>query len=161
MALFVVVGTFDPPTLGHVALVEAARAMGERVVVFVAYNAAKHPLFDARSRCELMRASLSHLDGVDVEIVTGLVAARARDLGAHALVKGVRDATDVSYEIAQADINRDIAHIETILLPAPPHLRAVSSSLVKELARLGADVSPYVPDPVARALADCCQGEQS
>ena len=126
----------------------------DRVVVGVAHNAAKRGrhLFDLDERLELARACLAHLSGVDVDVVPGLLADYCRERGAEAIVKGLRNGTDLDAEVPMALLNRDLGGPETVFLAAAgPHAH-VSSSLVKDVAGHGGDVSGLVPDVVLAAL---------
>ncbi len=148
-------GTFDPLTLGHVDVVTRACTIFDRVVLGVAHNAAKagQHLFDLDTRLALARTSLAHLHGVRVEVVPGLLADFCRDHGASAIVKGLRSGTDLDAEVPMALLNRDLGGPETVFLVAAPAHAHVSSSLVKDVARHGGDVSALVPAPVHAALA--------
>ncbi|MBD3690208.1 pantetheine-phosphate adenylyltransferase [Nanchangia anserum] len=145
-------GSFDPPTLGHCAVIERCLAFADRVVVAVATNAGKTPLFSASERVDLLRASLTEHPRVEIVAWSGLVADLARREGAQ-IVKGVRGALDAENEITQARLNADLGGVETLLLPAQPQWAHVSSSAVREIARCGGDVRPFVSVAVAQALA--------
>ena len=154
MTLAVYPGTFDPITLGHVDVVTRARTVFDRVVVGVAHNAAKRGrhLFDLDERLELARASLAHLSGVEVDVVPGLLADYCRERGAGAIVKGLRGGTDLDAEVPMALLNRDLGGPETVFLAAAGAHARVSSSLVKDVAGHGGDVSGLVPAAVLAAL---------
>lgn len=141
-------------TWGHVDVVERASGLFDRVVVAVARNADKagRYLFDDAARAELAAASLAHLPGVEVALVPGLVADFCRKVGANAIVKGLRTGTDLDAELPMALVNRELSGVETVFLVAAPGRAHVSSSLAKDVARHGGDVSNLVPAPVARAL---------
>lgn len=146
-------GSFDPPTLGHLGVVERAAALVDRVVIAVATNTSKTPLFSVDERVRLWRESVEGLTGVEVVRCPGLVVDFAAHVGADVIVKGVRGAADVDSELAQADLNERLGGIPTVFIPPAAGMAGVSSSMIKEVARLGGDVSPFVPAPVARALA--------
>ena len=154
MTLAVYPGTFDPITLGHVDVVTRARTVFDRVVVGVAHNAAKRGrhLFGLDERLELARASLAHLSGVEVDVVPGLLADYCRERGAGAIVKGLRNGTDLDAEVPMALLNRDLGGPETVFLAAAGAHARVSSSLVKDVAGHGGDVSGLVPAAVLAAL---------
>ena len=158
MTLAVCPGSFDPATEGHLDLVERAAALFDEVVVAVASNAAKAALFSHDERVALLRAALAQRPGcarVRVEALPhGLLAEHAAGLGAVAVVKGVRTAADVEHETPMALVNRRLGGVDTVLLPADPRWAHVSSSLVKEVARLGGDVTGLVPDVVLQALRE-------
>ncbi|MDU0968618.1 MAG: pantetheine-phosphate adenylyltransferase [Actinomycetaceae bacterium] len=153
MTTVLIPGSFDPPTLGHVALVAQARRLADRVVVAVAQNTAKRGMFPPAQRVDLLRQALADFDGVEVCLCEGLVVDLARQVGADALVKGVRGAVDTDNEIAQATLNRRLGGIDTFLVPTLPEWAAVSSSAVREIAATGGDVTEFVPEAVAAALA--------
>lgn len=153
MLSVVVPGSFDPPTLGHAALIRRCAAFADRVIVAVAMNAAKRTWFSASQRVDLMRATLGDLDAVDVLAWQGLIVDLARREGAAAIVKGVRGASDADSEIAQAQLNARLGGIETLLLAPDPQWASVSSSAVREIVACGGDVRPFVSEAVACALA--------
>lgn len=144
-------GSFDPPTLGHTDVLGRALALFDRVVVAVVANPSKEPLLSLDERAELFDRLF---DGrLEVVGFDGLLVDLAADLGADVLVKGLREVGDWDYEVQMAHMNRHLSGIETVFLPTAAEYRFVSSSLVKEVWRLGGDVSGLVPDPVAAALA--------
>lgn len=154
MSLAVYPGTFDPITLGHVDVVRRALGVFDRVVVGVAHNALKEGRhrFDAPTRVSLARGALEGMDGVEVDVVPGLLADYCRSRGATAIVKGLRSGTDLDAEAPMALLNRDLGGAETVFLVASPQWAHVSSSLVKDVFRHGGDVSRLVPGPVLAAL---------
>lgn len=145
-------GSFDPITLGHVDVVRRARAMFDEVIVAVAHNAGKRYLFDEQQRVDLARAAVAGIDGVRVALVEGLLADFCTDVGASAIVKGLRGAADYDAEQAMALMNRHLAAVETIFVMGDPTLGHVASSLVKDVARHGGRVDDLVPAGVAAAL---------
>ncbi|MDO4792110.1 MAG: pantetheine-phosphate adenylyltransferase [Buchananella hordeovulneris] len=151
MRIAVFPGSFDPVTLGHLDVIARASALFDHLVVAVAVNSAKRPLFIAEERVELLRASIEQ-SNVSVEAVEGLVAPYALSLGAVALVKGVRDAADAQGEVSLALINRHLG-IDTVLLPCGREFSHISSSFVREISRYGGDVGELVSPAVAQALA--------
>lgn len=154
MTLAVYPGSFDPITTGHLDVVARALTLFDRVVVGIAHNAAKsgHHLFDAETRLSLARQALAQLPGAEVDLVPGLLADYCRGRGATAIVKGLRNGTDLDVEVPMALLNRDLGGPETVFLAAAPAHAHVSSSLVKDVARHGGDVSALVPPVVAAAL---------
>jgi pantetheine-phosphate adenylyltransferase len=156
-SLAVVPGSFDPVTLGHLDVVErAARIFGE-VHVLVVHNPGKTALLPVAQRVSLIEQSLVQR-GIDTANITvtswsvGLLVDYCTEVGASVIVKGVRSQVDVAYETPMAIVNRGLAGVETIfMLPDPAHAH-VSSSLVRQVAGLGGDVSPYVPPVVADFL---------
>lgn len=156
MTLAVYPGTFDPITLGHVDVVRRALTVFEDVVLGVAQNAAKSGshLFPAEQRVALAREALADLPGARVDVVPGLLADYCREAGASAVVKGLRSGTDLDAEVPMALLNRDLGAPETVFLVAAPAHAHVSSSLVKDVARHGGDVSGLVPAGVLAALTE-------
>ncbi|MBT7803770.1 MAG: pantetheine-phosphate adenylyltransferase [Microbacteriaceae bacterium] len=153
----VVPGSFDPVTLGHLDVIERAAGLFDEVHVVVVHNPGKAALFPIAQRVTLLEQSLSQAKIAGNVVVTswsvGLLVDYCTDVGAKVLVKGVRSQVDVTYETPMAIVNRNLAGIETVfLLPDPAHAH-VSSSLVRQVASLGGDVSPYVPAAVADYLA--------
>jgi pantetheine-phosphate adenylyltransferase len=148
-------GSYDPVTSGHVDIVRRAASLFDDVVVAVLANPAKAGLFTLDERVALLRASLTGLPGVRVEPVGDrLLVEYAREIGASALVKGLRSGTDFAYELPMALMNRHLTGIETVFVPGDPAFEHVSSSLVKEVASYGGDVRGLVPDPVLPRLLE-------
>ena len=158
----VVPGSFDPVTLGHLDVIERAAGLFDELHVLVVHNPGKSALISLDDRAALIEAALderalgrgTRVDNVRVEKWRdGLLVDYCTSIGAKALVKGIRSQVDVAYETPMAIVNRDLAGVETVfLLPAPGHAH-VSSSLVRQVAGLGGDVSPYVPSAVVAYLA--------
>ena len=154
MRLAVYPGSFDPLTLGHVDIASRATTLFDVVVIGVAHNAAKagRHLLDVEERLALVRTSTSHLPGVEVDLVPGLLADYCRQRGASAIIKGLRNGSDLDAELPMALLNRDLGAPETVFLTASPAYAHISSSLVKDIAGYGRDVSALVPPAVARTL---------
>lgn len=147
-------GTFDPITYGHLDVITRAAQLMDEVVVGVAASPGKAPIFSLEERAELARVATAHLPNVRVEPFEGLLVDFARDLGAQVLVKGLRAITDFEYEFQMAALNYELeSAIETVFIMSPPQYMYLSSSIVRELARLGSPVDRFVPAPVAEALA--------
>jgi pantetheine-phosphate adenylyltransferase len=146
-------GSFDPPTLGHLDIIAAAADLFERVTVAVVINPAKSGLFSIDERLELLRAVTAPFDNVTVDSFDGLLVDYCRDRRIAAIVKGIRTAADVAYEQQMAQMNAHLTGVRTLFVPTAPEHAFVSSSLVKEVARLGGDVSGLLPPVVAAALA--------
>lgn len=152
----VVPGSFDPVTLGHLDVIDRAARIFDEVHVLVVHNPGKEALLPIAQRVSLLEASIREA-GMPGNIVVaswtvGLLVDYCTDVGATVLVKGIRSQVDVAYETPMAIMNRSLAGVETVfLLPNPAHAH-VSSSLVRQVASLGGDVSPYVPDAVAKFL---------
>jgi pantetheine-phosphate adenylyltransferase len=152
----VVPGSFDPVTLGHLDVISRAARLFDEVHVLVVHNPAKTALLPISQRVRLIEQAILD-EGVPGTIVVnswsvGLLVDYCTDVGARALVKGIRSQVDVAYETPMAIVNRNLAGVETVfLLPDPAHAH-VSSSLVRQVSSLGGDVSPYVPAVVADFL---------
>jgi pantetheine-phosphate adenylyltransferase len=146
-------GSFDPVTVGHVDVVRRASALFDEVVVAVMTNPAKQSTFSLEERLDLLRAALAGIDGVRVvDAGGGLLVDFCTRVGAGAVVKGLRSGTDVAYEMPMALMNRHLSGLETVFLPGDPTLEHISSSLVKEVAAHGGDVTGMVPDGVLAPL---------
>lgn len=146
-------GTFDPITNGHVDLVDRAAPLFERLLVGVAESPGKRPALPLALRVELARQALAHHDNVEVRGFDGLLAHFVRDLGAGVLLRGLRAVSDFEYEFQLASMNRHLVpEVETLFLTPAEEYGFISSSLVREISRLGGDVSAFVPPAVAQAL---------
>ena len=146
-------GTFDPVTLGHYDIIERAAAMFPALIVAVGVNAAKHPKFTVEERVALIQEVSKRLKNVTVVPFSGLVVDFARAHGVTVLVRGVRNVGDVDYERQMAVMNRDLyPALDTVFLAPSPKYEHLSSSLVKELANLGAPVKKLVPAAVVPHL---------
>lgn len=146
-------GSFDPPTRGHTDLVHRCLALADKVVVAVAKNASKQPLFSVEERMEMLRAVCGNQPHVTVEAFEGLLVDFARKKGATLIVRGLRAVSDFEYEFQMAMMNRHLLPgLETVFLVPPEDATYVSSSLVREVARYGGDVSTLVHPVVNAAL---------
>jgi len=150
-------GSFDPVTRGHIGVLLRAAKLFDEIHIAVVHNPSKSPMFSSAERIELWRASLTELGALrpGLEFVTvdgGLLVDYCREVGAGALLKGFRTAADIEYELPMAQVNRDLAGVETVFLPSEPGTGYVSSSLVKEVFGLGGDVSQYLTAAVLKAL---------
>lgn len=147
-------GSFDPPTLGHVDIVGRAAALFDDLTVAVLVNERKAGLFTVDERVEMLRDALQQLTNVRVESFAGLLVDFCTAQRITVVAKGLRSGADVDYELQMAQMNHRLAGVETVFLPTSPGLSFVASSLVKEVARFGGDVSGLVPSMVAERLAD-------
>src|ERR1043166_8265639 len=153
-------GTFDPVTRGHVSVVAQAARLFLHVRVLVADNPAKAPLFDVATRVALLREVLGKLPNVSVDSTAGYVVEYAREIGAAVLVRGIRGASDATWETELAQENRKLApDVQTVLLPAEPSLSAVSSSELKARARAGLALDEWCHPCVASALTSALRSE--
>ena len=153
-------GTFDPVTLGHTDIIRRACSLVDRLVIGVAINRDKGPMFTLEERVAMVEAECAPIcDKTGTEIIAhpfeNLLIDCAEDVGASIIIRGLRAVSDFEYEFQMVGMNRAMKdEIETVFLMADAHHQAIASRLVKEIARLGGDITPFVPAPVARALKD-------
>ena len=148
-------GTFDPITNGHVHVVERAARVFDRVIVGVAGSTHKTTLFDVETRVKLAEQSLAHLDNVEIRGFHTLLANFAQTVDARILLRGLRAVADYEYELQLANLNKQLApELESLFLTPVEHYSFISSTLVKEVARLNGQVEAFVPQIVASALRD-------
>ena len=146
-------GSFDPMTCGHLDVIERAAAVFDRVLVAVVVNPQKRePLFTLDEREAMIREAVVHLPNVEVTHFRGLLADFVRRVGATVIVKGLRVVSDFESEMSTALMNRSLSGVDTVFLPSDPRWSFVSSTLVKEVYNLGADVAEYVPPAVLRIM---------
>ena len=147
-------GSFDPLTFGHLDLIERASRLFDKVIVLVATNTAKQSLFIPNVRQQFVANAVQHFPNVSVEHLTDeLVMQYAKQVGATVLIRGVRNTVDFEYEYSIANANRQLnPQLETVLLYADERYRHLSSSLIKEIAKFGGDISQMVPPEVGQAL---------
>jgi len=148
-------GSFDPVTNGHLDIVERASRYFDRVIVAVIRNPQKtQALFTLEERKEMLSEVLGHLPNVEIDFFKGLLVDFARDKGADAIVKGLRAVTDFDYELQMAQMNHKLSGIDTFFMTTNPQWSFLSSSLVREVARFGGDVSSMVPEVVLGRLKE-------
>ncbi|MFZ4125538.1 MAG: pantetheine-phosphate adenylyltransferase [Rickettsiales bacterium] len=150
-------GTFDPITHGHMDIIRRALRVVDKLIIGVAQDSAKDPIFDMRQRADLIRYDLKGLGGdaarIEVKTFSGLLANFARDEQATLLIRGLRAVSDFEYEFQMASVNNKIApELETVFLTASDATHFISSRFVKQIARLGGDVSKFVSANVAETL---------
>ena len=145
-------GSFDPITHGHLDVINRAATLFGEVIVAVGRNSAKKYLFDTDERVELARAAVADIPGVQVEVLSGLLVDFCRERDAGYVVKGLRFASDFDFELQMAHINHSLTGLETVLLPASAQWGTLSSTMVREVATLGGDVSAFVPPLVAERI---------
>jgi pantetheine-phosphate adenylyltransferase len=147
-------GSFDPVTHGHLDVIDRARKLFDEVIVAVAHNDQKHPLFALEERLGLLKGALGKIKNVEVAPLDGLLVNFAIKRKATAVIRGLRAISDFEFEFQMALMNRKLeSNVETIFLMPKEEYTYLSSRIVKEIARLGGDVSGFVPAPVAKALA--------
>jgi pantetheine-phosphate adenylyltransferase len=148
-------GSFDPVTYGHLDIIERAARHFEGVIVAVIRNPQKsQSLFSLEERQEMLREETAHLDNVSIDFFKGLLVDFARDRGASAIVKGLRAVSDFDYELQMAQMNQRLSGVDTFFLSTSPQHSFLSSSLVREVARFGGDVSSMVPKSVLARLSE-------
>lgn len=145
-------GSFDPVTLGHLDILARSAELFDEVIVAVGVNPAKQRLFTAEERIDMLRRACSELPTVRVEGFDGLLTTFCAEQGAVAIVKGIRSASDADFERQMAQMNAHLTGVQTVFLPAASDYDFVSSSLIKEVAGLGGDVSAFLLDFVRDAL---------
>ena len=145
-------GSFDPVTNGHIDIVQRAASLFDEVVVGVGVNKSKSRLFSADERIDMLRQAVAHLPNVSVAGFSGLLTTFCQERGIHAIVKGLRAVSDFDYELQMAQMNSSLTDVETVFVPTSPEWSFLASSLVKEVAMFGGDVSGLVPDFVLTRL---------
>lgn len=146
-------GSFDPLTNGHLDVIQRAARLFDRVIVAVAQNAEKHPLFTPEERCALAVGATKRLKNVEVRAFDGLLVDYVRGCQAQAVIRGLRAVSDFEFEFQMALMNRKLdERVETIFMMPKDTYTFLSSRLVKEIAKLGGDVHPFVPPNISRAL---------
>jgi len=150
-------GTFDPITLGHEDLVRRATRLFDKVIVAIAANPSKEPMFSLDERVELARTVLADMDSVEVMGYSGLTVDFARDNGLQAIVRGLRAISDFEYEFQLANMNRHLnEEVESVFLTPAETYTYISSSLVREICSMGGDISEFVSPKVKDALMERC-----
>lgn len=152
-------GSFDPPTNGHLDLIRRALDLFDEIVVAIGIHPGKTPLFTPDERATLIKNAVDEEIGAPANVRTiffsGLLVEEAKRQGAVAVVRGLRDSTDFDYEMQMSGMNGVLApEITTIFLPASPHTRPITATLVRQIAKMGGDVTSFVARPVASALKD-------
>ncbi|NUL43599.1 pantetheine-phosphate adenylyltransferase [Cellulosimicrobium funkei] len=146
-------GSFDPLHHGHVEVIARATNLFDDVIVAVSTNYAKKYRFDVDTRIEMIRETVSSLQGISVvPMGEGLLAEFCRKAGANAIIKGLRNTADLEYEMPMAAMNRHLTGVETVFLPTDSRYAHLSSTLIKEVSQLGGDVSEFVPRAVMRRV---------
>jgi pantetheine-phosphate adenylyltransferase len=151
-------GTFDPVTNGHLDIIERAAARFDAVIVGVLDNPSKQPLFGVDERVQMLEEVTAGLANVEIDPFSGLLVEFATRKGAGVVVKGLRAVTDFEFEIQMAQMNHQLTGLETLFMTTSPSWSFLSSSLVKEVARFGGDVSALVPKTVNERLTDALSG---
>lgn len=158
MTIAIYAGSFDPVTNGHIDVLKGALRLADRVIVAIGVHPGKKPLFSFDERVALINASAKAVLGKDADRVSvisfdNLVIDAARTQGASLMVRGLRDGTDLDYEMQMAGMNSAMApELQTVFLPADPTVRTITATLVRQIASMGGDIKPFVPAAVAAAL---------
>ncbi len=159
MSVALIPGSFDPFHNGHLEVVERAALLFDEIVVAALRNPQKsQPLFSLEERQEMLEESLAHLPKVRIVSVSTLVVTVAAEVGASAIVKGLRAVSDFDNELQMAQMNRQLSGVETVFIPTTAGHSFVASRLLREVARFGGDVSSFVPPAVAKRLAAKFEG---
>ena len=146
-------GSFDPPTFGHLNIIERSHGIFEELLVVVAVNRSKQHLFTEYERCALLSQLVKQWDNVSVHLWEGLIVDFAREHKANVLIRGIRNMSDFSYEFDLSLMNKGLdPQIETLFMPTEPRFFVLKSSSIKELASFGGNLSGMVPQPVEQAL---------
>jgi len=158
MTIAIYAGSFDPVTNGHMDVLKGALRLADKVIVAIGAHPGKKPLFTFEERVALIGESSKTLLGTDagrVSVISfdGLVIDAARKHAAQLMVRGLRDGTDLDYEMQMAGMNGTMApELQTVFLPADPAVRTITATLVRQIASMGGDIKPFVPAAVAAAL---------
>ncbi|MBS3647057.1 pantetheine-phosphate adenylyltransferase [Pseudaminobacter sp. 19-2017] len=151
-------GSFDPLTNGHLDVIKASLAVADIIYAAIGIHPAKTPLFSFEQRLEMIEAASRSEFGADaarIRVVSfdGLVIDAARRLGASIMIRGLRDGTDLDYEMQMAGMNGTMApELQTVFLPASPSVRTITATLVRQIASMGGNIRPFVPEVAAAAL---------
>ena len=155
MAIALCPGSFDPVTLGHLDIIERTSRHFDVVIVAVIRNPQKtQSLFSLEERQQMLKEGTAHLPNIRIEFFKGLLVEFAKDHGADAIVKGLRAVSDFDYELQMAQMNQQLTGIDTFFISTSPQYSFLSSSLVREVAKFGGDVSSMVPPHVAQRLSE-------
>jgi len=148
-------GTFDPITRGHIDVIQRGLRLFSKVIVAVATHPEKRPMFDVHERVAMIREAVGQNDRLEVEGFRGLLVDFARSKGATVVLRGLRSVTDFEYELQMAQMNREMEpKVETMFIPAGLDVNFLSSTLIKEVARSGGDVSEWLPSCIAKRLLE-------
>jgi pantetheine-phosphate adenylyltransferase len=147
-------GSFDPVTNGHLDIIGRSSRLFDEVIVAVLVNESKRGLFSLEERLDMLREVLKPYENVRIESFQGLLVDFCRGERAAVVVKGLRAVSDFDYELQMAQMNIGLAGVETLFMPTNPQNSFISSSLVKDVAKWGGDVTPHVPDVVSRRLTE-------
>lgn len=154
-------GSFDPVTVGHLDIIKRAAGMFSKVIVVVMTNSTKHPSFTAEERMEMIRTATYDIPNVEIAQYDGLLADYARMVGAGAIVKGLRAMSDFEYEFQMALTNKKLnPDVETVFLTTQAQNMYLSSSMVKEIGRMGGEIRDFVPESIHDTIIRRLQNER-
>ncbi len=160
MKIAVYPGSFDPLTYGHLDVVERASKLVDELIVAVAKNPMKDPIFTLEERMEMVREAMAHIKNVRVDKLEGLLVEYAKKTGAEAIIRGLRAVSDFEYEFQMALTNRKLNdQVETVFLVTSENYSYLSSTMIREIARLKGDISPFVPDEIVRRVKEKVRNE--
>nr|NNM90051.1 pantetheine-phosphate adenylyltransferase [Bacilli bacterium] len=160
MKIAVYPGSFDPVTKGHLYVMERSAKMFDHVIVAVLVNVKKTPFFSVEERMQFIRQSVAHLENVSVDFFSGLLVHYLQEKKAQFIIRGLRFVSDLETELQMASMNKDLLpEAETIFIPTHHEYSYISSSIVKEVARLGGDIQRFVPEQVFHAFTARYQGD--
>ncbi len=149
MKLAICPGSFDPVTKGHIDIIMRASKLFDKVIVLISINPKKHSTFSVEKRCELVKKAVKNLENVEVDWCDGLIAQYAQKVNANAIVKGLRAMSDFEYEFQMALTNKKLnSSLETVFLTSSAENMYVSSSMVRQIAQFGGDISVFVPEEI-------------
>lgn len=154
MTAALIPGSFDPPTNGHLDVIERCEGLFDEIIVAIILNPSKEPLFTEAERTEMLLAMTERWDNVTIGSFGGLLVDYAEEVGADVIVKGLRAVTDFDYELQMSQMNRALSGIDTFFVATSPEYGYLSSSLVKEVSQYGGAVDELVPEIVAAALKE-------
>ena len=146
-------GSFDPPTNGHIEIIERAAELFDKVTVAVIRNATKDATLSSQERVDLIKRCFVNRKNIDVISFDGLLVDCAKSVGANVVVKGLRAVSDFDYELQMAQMNRQLSQIETVILSTNPGHSFLSSSMVRDVARYGGDITSLVPKEIVDDVA--------
>ena len=154
MTTALIPGSFDPPTNGHLDVIERCVGLFDDIIVAIVRNPSKRPMFTQDERVAMLEEITSHWDNVRIGSFDGLLVNYATEVGADVIVKGLRAVTDFEYELQMSQMNRELSGIDTFFVATSPEHGYLSSSLIKDVSEFGGSVDELVPDVVAKALKD-------
>ena len=155
MSLAIYPGSFDPITKGHIDVLKKAVKIFDKVIIAVSINPAKNAMFSIEERIDMIKQSIEEMKNVEVDSFNGLTAEYARKKGAKAIIRGLRAVSDFEYEMQMAQMNNSLYdEIETVFLVPKSKYNFISSSIVKEVSKLGGDIDKFVTAPVSKYLTD-------